>query len=295
MTENVDDKMDLAIAFISDLVSETDVVFRDEENADKLSTLAKIYWEESLFTLNIIRKRLPPIADKPRILEIGAGIGLVSHILAHCGYDVDAIEPSGGSFEFMEKLGVVIKKRLEDQQFRTCDLQPLSLEDMDTKLKYDFIFSSHVLEHVLDLNCCFKNLRLLSKPGASQTHLCPNYVIPYEPHLGVLLVPFLGRHNRGIYRTSYKKFGKIWDNINFITASRAKTLAAEYEFQICFDDTILQTYLERFQESGELSKRHKNMMFRVIFLTVRFLTKIVKLPGSIQSPMLMDLSPKKKN
>ena len=47
-----------------------------------------------------------------RILEVGAGIGLLSIFLRRRGYDVTALDPSLGGFEAHARLGLAARKRL---------------------------------------------------------------------------------------------------------------------------------------------------------------------------------------
>ena len=262
-----------------------DLSSKGEEEA-----LLRTYREESKIILNLISKDLENLKHGQRILEIGAGTGLVSHVLKNSGFEIDAIEPSSLAFGFMRELSFQLKSILESEGLLTCNIQDTILENYNSKKKYDLIFSSHVLEHVADIPTCFKKIAELSDVNAKSIHLCPNYIVPFEPHLGHWIVPFAREFNYSIFRKSYKQKKSIWDNINFITSSEVKRVAKTNGFKVNFDRSILQFYLNRYNGNSELRNRHdsKLMSFVVSLLLQCKIYKFV--PAELQSPMLFTLT-----
>lgn len=259
------------------------------DNQQTTENLLKTYWEESKVILSLISNDLQNLQPEQRILEIGAGTGLVSHVLKNNGFKIDAIEPSSQAFSFMRVISTQLKSILETEGFLTCDIQDSTLERYKSENRYHLIFSSHVLEHVADIPACFKKINELSEKNGKSIHLCPNYIIPFEPHLGKWILPFAQKNNCRVFKKSYKLHKNIWDNINFITSGKVMRVAKKTGLKVKFDQNILQFYLRRYSESSMLRDRHETRMlsFIVSFL-LRF--KIYKLiPASLQSPMFFTL------
>jgi 2-polyprenyl-3-methyl-5-hydroxy-6-metoxy-1,4-benzoquinol methylase len=108
-----------------------------------------------------------------RILEIGAGIGLLSIFLRR-GYDVTALDPSLAGFEDHARLGLAARERLgaNDLPFLSIEAATLNPDSHD---EFDLIFSANVLEHIPNLKEAFHAMASVLSSSGRMIHLCPNY------------------------------------------------------------------------------------------------------------------------
>lgn len=262
-----------------------------EHTIDKveISRLIDIYWEESVFMLSLLEPYLSKFSKASRILEVGAGTGILSHILTNAGYHVCCIEPGANSFGFMPFLAKVITGTLKSSGIATAVIEDVRVEEYSAEKKFDFIFSAHVLEHISNKSQSFAILADLLQPSGLMVHLCPNYIIPYEPHIGKVLVPFLGAKNKYIYMKSYQKQKELWDGVNFISSIQVLRLARINHLEVTFRNDILGIYVERFIQASELRSRHDNWLFRLFVKSILLAGLRHIVPGYLQSPMLFEL------
>lgn len=166
------------------------------------------------FALNCLG---PYLKTNMKILEIGGGLHLLSSYLHFQGYDITSIEP--GDFTlFVNKLRKNILKVLNKTTIHTT-----TLENFQTKHKYDFIFSINVLEHtnsILEhINC---QRKLLSDYNSKALFRAPNYNIPFEPHFYKFFIPFFPNFTfKSLYRKKLieeygeRRYLEIFQSINF--------------------------------------------------------------------------------
>lgn len=166
------------------------------------------------FALNFLE---PYLKTNMKILEVGGGLHLLSSYLHFQGYDITSIEP--GDFTlFVNKLRKNILKVLNKTTIYTT-----TLENFQTKHKYDFIFSINVLEHtnsILEhINC---QRKLLSDYNSKALFRAPNYNIPFEPHFYKFFIPSFPTFTfEKLYKKNLvKEFGEeryreIYQSLNF--------------------------------------------------------------------------------
>ncbi len=149
-----------------------------------------------------------------RVLEIGAGIGIVSLILHRRGVEVVPIEPGRGGFDQNAQIGILLRERLGIRELVYRSLGAEELRAADHGL-FDVIFSVNVLEHIPDLESAVDAMCKVLKPDGVMCHTCPNYLVPYEPHFGVLLVPCVPRLTAVLVPSAYRT--ELRDAPNFVT------------------------------------------------------------------------------
>lgn len=100
------------------------------------------------------------LAPSARILEIGAGTGFQARLLAARGFDVTAIE-------------------VPDSNYATSRVFPIT--DFDGRhipfesQSFDIVFSSNVMEHVLDLPQLNREIRRVLRPDGYCIHALPTH------------------------------------------------------------------------------------------------------------------------
>lgn len=101
---------------------------------------------------------VPRLHEGAGVLEIGAGSGWQSKVLAERGFDVVAVDVEGSEY-----LGNAVFP------VRAYDGRSLPFPDSS----FDLVFSSNVLEHVSHIDMLLREIRRVLKGGAYAIHLLP--------------------------------------------------------------------------------------------------------------------------
>jgi 2-polyprenyl-3-methyl-5-hydroxy-6-metoxy-1,4-benzoquinol methylase len=227
------------------------------------------------------------VQDK-RVLEIGAGAGIVSACLALYGAHVTMVEPSTGVFDYHHAMCAELFKALNLK----ANLIATPIEDMSTQQQYDLIFSINVLEHLSNVDTAFSVMSTSLANDGIMFHMCPNYLVPYEPHVGVLLVPFFPKLS---FIVSKKlKSHPVSNMLTFITVPHIKKLAKKYGLTVRFFPDVMYQSFMRLVTDREFKKRQSGLplyAFRV--LQSLHLLKITKyVPVCLQTPVAFEMKKK---
>lgn len=98
-----------------------------------------------------------------KLLEVGAGTGWQAKALADAGYDVEAIDLPAES-------GISGHAREREWPIRDYDGSHIPFADAS----FDIIYSSNVLEHVVELDALGADMKRVLRPGGIALHLVPN-------------------------------------------------------------------------------------------------------------------------
>lgn len=93
-----------------------------------------------------------PINDSMRMLEIGTGGGFALKGFEEMGFEVEGVETSGVAVRFAT-------------QRLNLKIHHASLEEFDTKERFDLVLLNHVLEHFMDLRSVTRKLVSLLAPN----------------------------------------------------------------------------------------------------------------------------------
>ena len=244
-------------------------LFENINDKDEIAAAEK-YLQNAIndaeFTLNLLK---PYLNHEIKILEVGGGLHLLSSYLLKQGYNITSIEPGGFSF-YIDKLRKNILNILDNKNTYTT-----SLEDFDTKDKFDLIFSINVLEHtesILEHIEC--QINLLSDNSSKALFRAPNYSIPFEPHFYKFFIPFLPQFTfKSLYRKKLiKEFGEeryleILASINF----DCKFSFINKNFSINIKNPITEIF-QRLETDNLFNQRIlKNNKVKIIFKILNFL------------------------
>ncbi len=222
-----------------------------------LDDLLRTYLGEVEVALDLLQPCIPRLHG--RVLEVGAGIGAVSACLAHLGLEVLAIEPGGAGFEDLVLLQGAVDAALTE--FPTLagsrTVLPIGVEDLDPDVHGHFgvVFSANVLEHVADPVLALDRMQAVLANGGVQTHVCPNYAFPYEPHFFVPLLPFRPSATRWLLPRSMTETG-LWASLNFVTARQVRRWASRSGVEVRFVRGMLAEALDRFVSDPVFAQRH---------------------------------------
>jgi SAM-dependent methyltransferase len=221
---------------------------------DEISRQYFSYVEEAMFGMRLLTK----YTLEGRILEVGSGPGMLVAWLHMNGVNITGIEPSELGFEFNLQIQTAI---WDYYKLPGNIIQDLVAENLDPAVhgKFDLIYSVNVIEHLLPENIQlsfskFKNV--LTEEGMMQHH-CPNYMIPFDPHYGLLLIPMFPHVTAKI--KGIAKEG-LWRSINFITLPKVKKVASAIGMEVSFQHKGMKDTFVRLEEDKEFGERHPNLV-----------------------------------
>lgn len=223
-----------------------------------------------------------------RVLEVGAGGGLLSGFLQSRGVDLVAIEPTEQGFELTPKLAALVSAATGV----SVEILPLSARGVRPEKHglFNLIFSVNVIEHFQPM---IENLdaltRLMARRGI-QVHTCPNYHVPYEPHYGIALLPFSPHLTPHLGRRQLLSEG-LWRSLNFITATDLLAYATRSGLAISFKQGALAEALDRLCAEPEFAARQpKFLSYAAKAIKALRLMRIVKnLPPTWVTPLTVIL------
>ncbi|MEM0987900.1 MAG: class I SAM-dependent methyltransferase [Pseudomonadota bacterium] len=257
------------------------------EDAETLKAYLETYLNEALVGLDLIAPTID--GETPRILEIGSGVGILTAFLSSAGYDITGIEPGAAAgFDFMGRLGAALSDQ-EESAILPIGAEALTPEDHG---RFDLIFSVNVVEHVQSLDSAMAALARVLAPGGTMIHLCPNYAFPYEPHLGIPLIPFAPQATRHIARARIRRQQRVWDSVNFVTAGRIARLAAANGMAVRFRGGVMAAFLDRLRTDPVFRARQPGPiagMVRIPGLVTALAGAMRLIPPRLASPMVFTL------
>lgn len=236
---------------------------------------------ESAQTLAVLRGLEVPVGA--RILEVGAGLGVTSNFLASQGASVIALEPGGGGFEAHARLSVSLAAVLQTGlELRNDPVESLTPERDG---RFDLIYSNNVLEHVADPIDALRVLQALVDSRGVSVHSCPNYVVPFEPHFGIPLVPLRPASTARLLPQRVRGSG-LWQSLNFVTSADVRTTASHLGCEVIFRPGVLAASLRRLDDDAEFRRRHP-ALGRLGSLLTRFRIPdaAARLPATWSTPM----------
>lgn len=234
----------------------------------ELLPLFEIYAAEAQFGRQYISSDLDRLPRGAKIIEIGAGVMLLSCQLVREGYKVTALEPVGTGFSHFERMREVV---LEVARLHALAPEFLAspAEDLSADKQFDYAFSVNVMEHVTNVELVLERVGDCLKENGVYRFTCPNYFFPYEPHfnLPTLISKNLTEKLLGSYyfrsRLVVDPFG-TWQTLNWITSSQViEGIKKIPGLRLKFNKTMLVSTLERIVTDADFSARRSRSL-RVI-------------------------------
>ncbi len=230
-----------------------------------------------------------PLAGR-RILEVGAGMGVLSCYLARRGLEVVSLEPGGPGFEHNPRLAALLRAHLGLEH----DHLELPLEALDPARhgRFDLILSSNVLEHLDDLAGGLATLAAVLAPGGTMLHVCPNYRVPFEPHYGLPLLPLVPAWTGRLLPRRIREDG-TWRSLNFVTAGRLRRLARRLDAEVRFLPGAVRRAFGRLAGEPWFRRRHPRLAALAPWLAASGVAALLaRLPPAWASPMALEWRPR---
>ena len=234
-----------------------DIVRRD---APHLERLLEIFAQEARFGREWLTPSLNRLAPGAAILEVGAGLMLLSCQLAKEGFRVAALEPVGEGFSSFSELQKLVLVYAEKRGIAP-EVLPIPVEQLDQDSSFDFAYSINVMEHVGNFAVALERVGRAIRPGCEYRFMCANYLFPYEPHFNIptlfskSLTEKLFR--RRIYaNTRVGDAAGVWKSLNWITVPKVVRAVRNLSgVSVSFDRSMLEAVLLRAVGDREFSAR----------------------------------------
>jgi SAM-dependent methyltransferase len=230
----------------------------------------------------------PYLDGRPRLLEVGAGIGALSAFLASEGFDIEAIEPAGPGFDIVATFRRAIDSQLDmaDRQVHDAGVDEIP----DGLGLFDLVFSVHVLEHVPDVDSAIEAMHDRLVPGGRSVHVCPNYTFPFDPHFGIPLVPGRPAATSALLPASIGSSG-MWNSLNFVTAGRVRRTARRLDLTVEFRRGVLGEMVDRLESDPVFRDRHERLVnvTDVLVNRLHLRAALERWPAGLASPMVFEL------
>lgn len=257
-----------------------------------LTELVGVYGNEARATLTMIE---PYLDANQRILEVGAGLCLLSLFLRSQGYDIIALEPAQGGFDHFDALKNSILALHEGLHLSVLEKTAQDLDPIENGC-FDLIFSNNVLEHIPDLKGAVSALAHVLEPGGQMIHTCPNYTVPYEPHFGLPVFKSWPRITKFFWPDKINSQLELWDSLNFVSYFQMRKIVARYQLEIKFSKHVMYDAFSRIGQDSEFAKRHSRSaagrIYRVL-VKLRLLNLIKLIPPALSTPMIFEISHEK--
>jgi len=223
-----------------------------------------------------------------RVLEVGAGAGLLTAYLQSRGLDLVAIDPGGAGFPATPALARIA----QETTGVAPRIWPLAARELDPASHglFDLIFSVNVIEHFQPLDENLAGLARVMSSDCVQVHTCPNYIVPYEPHYRIPLVPFAPRLTPYVWRWTMRN-EPLWSSLNFITSADLRAYAARHGLALTFESGTMAAALQRLLDEPAFSDRHPPLLRRAagIAAQIGLIALVRKLPAKVATPMTVRL------
>ena len=147
--------------------------------SQELSPLFDTFSQEAVIAYSWLEPNLKGLNSKSEVLEVGAGLMILSCYLAKCGFKITALEPIGAGFsQFKTLQKLIIDYAVKSNCKPTIETTPI--ESFRLIKHFDFAFSVNVMEHVKDFSKAIVNAHGALKTNGQYRFSCPNYIFPYE-------------------------------------------------------------------------------------------------------------------
>lgn len=256
---------------------------RTGSGVERIRATLNTYAAECRYAAHLIAKQLPAAG---RILEVGAGLGMLSSYLRILGHDITALEPFTSGFDFFAEIqAVVLEETGTDLPILHIPAEELNPTNHGV---FQFILSVNVLEHIPNATGAMRGMASVLVPGGRMWHTCPNYAFPYEPHFGLPLIPLFPRATSLLLPRRIAG-DELWRSLNFITYFGLKRLARANGLTATFRSGTMADALNRLALDHEFAARQSGIASQIyrILKAIGGLSAIEALPTAINTPMMV--------
>lgn len=251
-----------------------------------------IYASEAEFGWSVIRADVEALAPGAKVLEVGAGILLLSGFLASLGFDVHSVEPVAPGFSHARKLQKALLAHYARAGLRVT-LVETEIEAYAEESRFHYTFSINVFEHIRDVELGLANAYRSLRPEGAMRVYCPNYHFPYEPHFNIPTL-FSKRLTemalRGVILESKRvpEAKETWEGLNWINVSRVRRFFRErFAAKPVFNARATYLIAARIMSDPEFAARRSSWMSHGLkAMRATGLLHLFKLVPAVAAPVM---------
>jgi len=158
-----------------------------------------------------------------KILNLGCGTGGFNIVAKKYRADIYGIEPNPEALEICKLKAQ--KHGLDSKKFRAGKGEKLPYQDN----YFDLVYCFTVLEHVVNVKACLKEMIRVCKSGGFIYINTPNYKFPFERHYKIVFPTFLPKLFGYIYLFFRKRPIKFLKSINLFTEKQINKILNKQE------------------------------------------------------------------
>ena len=250
--------------------------------SEELATLFDTFSEEAIAAYSWLEPNLKNLDNKSKVLEIGAGLMILSCFLVKCGFKVTALEPIGTGFsEFKTLQKLIIDYAVKNNCKPIIETTPI--ENFKLIKHFDFAFSVNVMEHVKDFSKAIVNAHGALKTNGQYRFSCPNYIFPYEPHFNIATL-FNKKLTELVFKDKIYNNRKledpagVWESLNWINVCKISNVVKGIDNATVFFNTkMLSDVILRATTDSVFASRRSKWMIKIAEYAIKF--KLNKLFG----------------
>jgi len=263
------------------------VANRTSHPVSEISNLLKTYANESHISLGLVAGHLDP---SRRMLEVGAGLCLLSLFLKQEGYSITALEPALGGYGIFEETKSAILDHFSGLHLDVLTV-PAQQLNCDAHGCFDLVFSNNVIEHIPKWEAALSAIMNVLTVTGTSLHACPNYTIPYEPHYGVPVFRHFRMLSQRLFLPKHAKL-EIWHSLNFITCFNIRRFCKKKGLICHFKPELLYQAFARMQQDSLFKERHQGMITHITrFMILSPFKQIIRsIPPCLSTPMIFEIS-----
>lgn len=258
------------------------------EKQPAVLTFLNSFINETYVALNLIR---PYLDRQLTFLEVGAGLCFFSLFLRSENYHITALEPVAGGFNHFVAAKQIILAHYANLELLVLDKKAQDLQTQ-TDGYFDLVFSSNVIEHIPELNLTLTTLAGVLSPKGKMIHGCPNYVVPYEPHLQIPVMKCWPGLSKLVYREKVSNQEQIWRSLNFITYFDIRRFSKRHKMQLCLRKGLTYQAFLRLEKDPYFHNRQSGRTLLTIYKCLKItglLSLIQYWPAFLSTPMIFEL------
>jgi ubiquinone/menaquinone biosynthesis C-methylase UbiE len=214
---------------------------------DCLSTKHTLEFLDFFYLLS----RTQPLKPGSKVLIIGSGLGAdIITLTKVLDLEVFGVEPGG--FEFNESL-LLSRELLEFNNispFRVVQAVGEAIPFPDNH--FDLVYSTSVLEHVIDPKVVLTESIRICNPGAFSFHHFPNYFSFWEGHYGIFKLPWMGKFTFGLMCKILRRSTEFLDTLNWLDTKSTSELIHSLGQVEVVGGTGEEVFLKRIERLNEL-------------------------------------------